>query len=421
MQAFDIDNRLRGFLAAVIEDIGSAVEQLIFPLLNLVRMHVELLGELDHCLFTLDRGERDFCLKGGAVVAAGSFCHHGSCFGILPCSKAESHLSQLFNFPEPALAQRHFASTLGGTYFESSYLAVDIFFVLSGFVICHAYSKRLSSNIGVGQFLAIRLRRLYPMYILSLIVLCTYYFWSGVDVDITTALFAAVFLPNFWSASPFFLGSAWSLFCEWIVNIIYAVIAKTRFFDMAAKAVLIIGALGVIGSAIQYGGLDIGFRQSDILGGVFRALYGFFAGVVAYKYHNRLGHMPFYAGLICATLVVVSLTASVPASVRPLYDLCVLLLAPGIVFISSRALVPFAFKGICSFLGEISYPLYVLHLPMALIILSLINGMIGGPEKTIIDVLVWCFVMLASLLSWCAARYIDHPVRSTKIVSQDVL
>ena len=309
------------------------------------------------------------------------------------------------------VAQRHFASTLGGTYFESSYLAVDIFFVLSGFVICHAYSKRLSSNIGVGQFLAIRLLRLYPMYILSLLVLCSYYLWIGVDIDMMTALLAAVFLPNIWSAAPFFLGPAWSLFCEWIVNIIYAVITKTRFFDMAAKAALIIGALGVIGSTIQYGGLDIGFRQSDILGGVFRALYGFFAGVIAYKYHNRLGHMQFYAGLICATLVVASLTASVSASVRPLYDFGVLLLAPGIVFVSSRVLVPSAFKGICSFLGEISYPLYVLHLPMALIILSFISGAIGGLEKAIVDVLVWYFVVLASLLSWCAARYIDHPVR----------
>jgi hypothetical protein len=42
-------------------------------------VYVELLGKLDHRLFALDRGKRDFRLEGGAVVAAGSFRHHGSC------------------------------------------------------------------------------------------------------------------------------------------------------------------------------------------------------------------------------------------------------------------------------------------------------------------------------------------------------
>ena len=63
VQAFSIDNRLRGLFSVVAEDANCAVEQLIFPLLDLVRMHVELLGELDHCLFALNRGECDFRLR----------------------------------------------------------------------------------------------------------------------------------------------------------------------------------------------------------------------------------------------------------------------------------------------------------------------------------------------------------------------
>lgn len=86
MQAFDIDNRLHGFLAAVIENIGCAVEQLIFPLLDLVRMHVELLGEFDHRLFALDRGERDFRLKAGLWLRRGPFVIMAPVPGILPCS-----------------------------------------------------------------------------------------------------------------------------------------------------------------------------------------------------------------------------------------------------------------------------------------------------------------------------------------------
>lgn len=55
MQAFDIDNRLCCCLATLIKDIRHSVEQLIFPLLDLVWMNVELLGKLDHRFLALDR------------------------------------------------------------------------------------------------------------------------------------------------------------------------------------------------------------------------------------------------------------------------------------------------------------------------------------------------------------------------------
>ena len=53
-----------------------------------------------------------------------------------------------------------------GPFFES-YLAVDFFFVLSGFVLAHAYGERLRHGLSAMQFMAIRLIRLYPLYLLS--------------------------------------------------------------------------------------------------------------------------------------------------------------------------------------------------------------------------------------------------------------
>ena len=60
------------------EDLGGALQQFVFPLRDLIGVHVKALGQLRQRLFALKRCQRHFGLEGGRVVAAGSF--H------LPCS-----------------------------------------------------------------------------------------------------------------------------------------------------------------------------------------------------------------------------------------------------------------------------------------------------------------------------------------------
>lgn len=75
----------------VIEDFGSAAEQLILPLLNLVRLNVELLRKLNRRPLARSHCERDFRLKGVAVVPAGRFVIVAPISSISPCSSAEKH------------------------------------------------------------------------------------------------------------------------------------------------------------------------------------------------------------------------------------------------------------------------------------------------------------------------------------------
>lgn len=56
-----------------------------------------------------------------------------------------------------------------GPFFES-YLAVDFFFILSGFVLAHAYGLRLREGLTAIQFMTIRFIRLYPLYLLALVI-----------------------------------------------------------------------------------------------------------------------------------------------------------------------------------------------------------------------------------------------------------
>ena len=52
---------------------------------------------------------------------------------------------------------------------SESYLAVDFFFVLSGFVLAHAYGSRFQHGLSNAAFMRTRLLRLYPLYLLALV------------------------------------------------------------------------------------------------------------------------------------------------------------------------------------------------------------------------------------------------------------
>src|ERR1700761_6004380 len=62
-----------------------------------------------------------------------------------------------------AVMLHHFRPLTAPWLFAHGYLAVDLFFLLSGFVIAHAYDARFRKGLGVPAFLVIRLIRLWPM------------------------------------------------------------------------------------------------------------------------------------------------------------------------------------------------------------------------------------------------------------------
>ena len=63
------------------------------------------------------------------------------------------------------VAMRHAGALFPGWDFPNSGLAVDLFFVISGFVVASAYDRRLADGLTLGAFMRIRLIRLYPLYL----------------------------------------------------------------------------------------------------------------------------------------------------------------------------------------------------------------------------------------------------------------
>jgi peptidoglycan/LPS O-acetylase OafA/YrhL len=183
------------------------------------------------------------------------------------------------------------------------YLAVDFFFLLSGFVIGYAYDDRWK-RMTIGGFLRRRLMRLQPMVVLGMLIgALTFYGqatpqWSliaqtPVSKLLLITLLGCIMLPvppsmdvRGWQETYPLNGPGWSLFYEYIANILYALVV--RHFSRSALALLV----ALSAAALLYLGLY--GKEGDVIGGwsleplqlrigFTRVMYPFFAGLLLYR------------------------------------------------------------------------------------------------------------------------------------------
>ncbi|MGE0829924.1 MAG: acyltransferase family protein, partial [Hyphomonadaceae bacterium] len=134
-----------------------------------------------------------------------------------------------------AVLLRHFGSAAGPVRLPESYLAVDLFFLLSGFVLAHAYEQRLRAGMSFWDFLKARFIRLYPLYFLGTAIGAAGAFWlasrnwghAEFGEMLGSLSFNLAFLPSaFHEHNPFpYNGPAWSLFYEMLASVIFALAA----------------------------------------------------------------------------------------------------------------------------------------------------------------------------------------------------
>ena len=168
---------------------------------------------------------------------------------------------------------------------QHAYLFVDYFFVLSGFVIAHAYANRLKSGRDAGRFMVRRFGRIWPLHLLMLgafvlLELARLIFHFDGAVPFTRdrsveAIFSNLLLVQAWRVHPYLTwnGPAWTLSAEWACYLIFAglvLIAPRRFRWIGLVLALVGGAL-VLAYARRW--MNTTFDLA-----VPRAVYGFFLG-----------------------------------------------------------------------------------------------------------------------------------------------
>lgn len=319
------------------------------------------------------------------------------------------------------------------------YLAVDFFFLLSGFVIGYAYDDRWP-KMGLGNFAKRRLIRLHPMIVMGMLIgAATFYqqasaFWPQISSVPVVKMFLVLLVGLTLVPVPLSLdirgwgemhplnGPAWSLFFEYLANLLYAL--WVRKFSNSALAILVFLA----GAALIH--LAVTSVNGDIIGGwslepaqfrigLTRLLYPFFAGLLL-KRVVKLGHIP-HAFPLCSLLLV--LVLAIPRIggtdqlwMNGLYDsLTVIFVFPLLVYLGASGEVKPGFTAkLCRFLGDVSYPLYIIHYPFIYLFMAwTANHQItsASPLTPTLVLAATAVLVLSLAVAYACLKLYDEPMR----------
>ena len=257
--------------------------------------------------------------------------------------------------------------------FPRGYLAVDFFFMLSGFVLAFAYQAKLDAGWTTRDFMATRFARLYPLYLLG--------FALGLLVSLSdpTIQMGArgwgnavlnLFLLPAWTnphagpphAFPYNI-PAWSLFFEMLANAIHAVFLRRRSTGFLVAIVLVSAAGLVYWTGRQP--VNFGANTAESLGGVLRVVFGYVTGMVLCRIWKRSSGRPYLWSPVLAMLLLLVLAGFEVSRIGAWFDLIAVIgIFPVLLFLGagSRILAPMA--GVAREIGATSYGVYILHQPV---------------------------------------------------------
>jgi peptidoglycan/LPS O-acetylase OafA/YrhL len=312
-----------------------------------------------------------------------------------------------------AVALYHNCILIDRNFAPHSYLAVDLFFMMSGFVLDKAYTHQLKTALPFRMFVTKRAIRLYPMIFLGALLGCVAALLTGnmssghLGLGVLAALLVLPFPSDgasgyvLWRLDP----PAWSLFWEIAVNLLFG-FWMFRLSTRALTRLLAVGVLAVAAVAFGFRTLEVGYLDTNVIGGPARVLFGFTAGVLLSRVHTD-GRLPVWrssiGGLAAAAFVVLAFPFDGGHGAFDLLAVTVIFPVLIVVGVNTPAGATLWRKA-----GEISYPLYLIHYP---ILVAFTPLFVEQPRWI---KLCGCFGLLAVYVIAAQAALVlfDEPVRA---------
>jgi len=357
---------------------------------------------------------------------------------------------------------------IGTQIINHGYLAVDFFFVLSGFVIGYAYDDRWDKMTTWGYFKR-RLVRLHPMVVAGTVIGASLFFFGdcpgfGLISQCPGWKFALCFIMGLlmipagpkmdirgWSETNSFNGPNWSLTFEYIGNILYAFV----FRRLPTIALIVLCALSAVLTLDLTLGWDIfglfpvheitrpdgtvmtvGGPQYTVIGGwsltaqqmyigISRLLYPFLCGLIISRIlpKRRTEDNPsgspisirggfWWAALILAVIFSIPCIGGKTGISDGIYQaICIIAIFPVIILVGAGSTTTDAASTkICKFLGELSYPLYITHYPLMYMQMAWVGNHPDAPiwQNIMLNAGV---VIMSIVLAWGVYKIYDVPVR----------
>lgn len=328
-----------------------------------------------------------------------------------------------------------FAANAPEQHMFHGFLAVDFFFILSGFVMGYAYDKRWDS-MTIGQFIRLRLIRLHPMVIMGIIIgILAFYLqgcvnWEGNIIPSPTIflciIMSLILLPALGGTDvrgntelyPL-NGPHWSLFFEYIGNLLYALLLH-RLKDRWLGLWIVISAiaLALMGLTAETGSLGYGWSSepTNMLGGFLRLSISYPMGLWLWRKYKLLSPctLPSWTALPCtlAIIILLSIPSFHHSTTNIFFQLaCIIVAFPVIIWTGALTITSAKMNKAYSILGQLSYPLYATHYPLIYLYIHWIN--IGwNPFDTYTYLMPVTLAGFAILIGWVCSRFYDIPVRN---------
>ncbi len=333
------------------------------------------------------------------------------------------------------------------------YLAVDFFFVLSGFVVGYAYDDRWSRGMTFGAFCKRRIIRLQPLLVFGTLIggllffmgadhpafqslidtpwwiVCLLVIWGGTVLPIPPS-----WDVRGWVETNPLNGATWSLMWEYVANLVYALVLRRLGLRTLSILAVLAAALtftvcmnlepfGIL-EARAYAAYTIvggwSLSPDQILMAFSRLAYPFIIGLIISRVATLKINIPRHGFVACALVLAAILVMPRVGGDNPtnfwmngLYEtISILLIFPVVIMMGRGSTVAGEkYEGLCKFLGNISYPLYVTHYPLIYMQMSWAATHPDAPLGTHIFMGVSYFI-LAVGLAYAAMKLFDEPVRA---------
>jgi peptidoglycan/LPS O-acetylase OafA/YrhL len=312
------------------------------------------------------------------------------------------------------------------------YLAVDLFFMLSGFVLTHAHGREIRESVdrrSYGRFLLLRLARVYPLHFVALVgMLVIRIVDPGISPWSSPGSFVLhIFMIASWGfmKGPTWNGPAWSLSSEWMAYLVLPLIllctgALVRLRTQLIVVGLILGAFTLIFfSYVFFGSFQFDTEYANGAGAAGRVLTGVLLGSVL----RRLYDQPAVRRLPWTALFWISIPVAIAFMTgrdghrldnNPWAYFAIMFMTFAAACAPARRLLPLTVRP-AVYLGEISYAIYIFHYPTLLVLRLLAGGRIdevahrASPLPAQLLALGACVVVLG--VAAIAHHVVEEPLR----------
>ncbi|MBW8744575.1 MAG: acyltransferase [Sphingomonas sp.] len=315
-----------------------------------------------------------------------------------------------------------------------TFLAVDFFFALSGFVLGHAYDESMSRSgttsrkaLSFGGFVRRRLIRLHPMVVMALIIAVAAYLldpfvgggprvgvklpWLSFAMTVLLSLFLlpSPGLPDTFGETHSINGPSWTLFQEYIANLLYGLFGRKLRLGLHCL-LCVASALALVWTAWHFGDLGHGWGWSDFWVAPVRLACPFLIGLLISRQKLNLA-VPYPFFLLSAVLLAVFFAPRM-GRFNGLFEAgCVIIIFPAIVAGGTSVGEIKGWQGkLCRLVGELSYPLYMIHYPFIYLFAHWKWSMHPDPVRLSLVVAALCAGVAG--LAYVLTRYYDRPVRA---------